>query len=197
MIIVKKVVLGFAAFLVSATLMEAALLLNDSFSYPDGPLVTAAGSPWTTYSGSVPGQVKVVSGRMFLSKANTEDVHALLAGQPYAATPGTILYVSFKINYTNLPSSAGSYFAEFKDGGTGFRARIFAPGRGRGDRHLPHRHRQRRHFSLRRFQRRSGDQHRLHRGGAPGGGQCREHLVDRSRGGNRSGRDGDRCGTRR
>ncbi len=126
MIIVKKVVLGLAAFLVSATLMEAALLLNDSFSYPDGPLVTAAGSPWTTYSGSVPGQVKVVSGRMFLSKANSEDVHALLAGQPYAATPGTILYVSFKINYTNLPSASGSYFAEFKDGGTGFRARIFA-----------------------------------------------------------------------
>jgi endonuclease/exonuclease/phosphatase family metal-dependent hydrolase len=88
-------------------------------------LVTATGSPWTTYSGTT-GQVKVVSGRIFLSKANTEDVHAALAGQPYASTSGAILYVSFKINYTNLPSSAGSYFAEFKDGGTGFRARIFA-----------------------------------------------------------------------
>ncbi len=121
----KKVVLGLAAFLVSATLAGAALLLSDSFSYPDGPLVTAAGSPWTTYSGTS-GQVKVMSGRMFLSKANTEDVHATLAGQPYASTSGAILYMSFKINYTNLPSSSGSYFAEFKDGGTGFRARIFA-----------------------------------------------------------------------
>jgi hypothetical protein len=34
--------------------------------------------------------------------------------------------VSFKINYTNLPSNTGSYFAEFKNGGTDFRARIFA-----------------------------------------------------------------------
>jgi endonuclease/exonuclease/phosphatase family metal-dependent hydrolase len=122
---VKKVVFCIATFLLFATLSGAALLLNDSFSYPDGPLVTATGSPWTTYSGTT-GQVKVVSGRIFLSKANTEDVHAALAGQPYASTSGAILYVSFKINYTNLPSSAGSYFAEFKDGGTGFRARIFA-----------------------------------------------------------------------
>jgi len=124
--IVKKVVFCIATFLLSATLSGAALLLNDTFSYPDGSLVTAAGSPWTTYSGTITGQVKVVSGRMFLSKANSEDVHAMLAGQPYASTSGAILYVSFKINYTNLPSSAGSYFAEFKSGGTDFRARIFA-----------------------------------------------------------------------
>jgi hypothetical protein len=124
-IIVKKIVFCIATFLLSAILSGAAPLLNDSFNYPDGSLVTAAGSPWTTYNGTS-GQIKVISGRMFLSKANTEDVHTALAGQPYASTSGAILYVSFKINYTNLPSSAGSYFAEFKDGGTGFRARIFA-----------------------------------------------------------------------
>jgi endonuclease/exonuclease/phosphatase family metal-dependent hydrolase len=122
---VKKIAFCIATFLLSATLAGAALLLNDTFSYPDGPLVTAAGSPWTTYSGTT-GQVKVISGRIFLSKANTEDVQATLAGQPYAPASNAILYVSFKVNYTNLPSSAGSYFAEFKDGGTGFRARIFA-----------------------------------------------------------------------
>ena len=124
-IILKKVAFCIAAFLLSATLTGAALLLNDTFSYPDGPLVTATGSPWTTYSGTT-GQVKVVSGRIFLSRVNTEDVQAALAGQPYASTSGAILYVSFKINYTNLPSSAGSYFAEFKNDGTGFHARIFA-----------------------------------------------------------------------
>jgi endonuclease/exonuclease/phosphatase family metal-dependent hydrolase len=124
--IVKKVVSCIATFLFSATLSGAALLLNDTFGYPDSSLVTAAGSPWTTYSGTITGQVKVVAGRIFLSKANSEDVHAALAGQPYASTSGAILYVSFKINYTNLPSSAGSYFAEFKNGSTDFRARIFA-----------------------------------------------------------------------
>ena len=122
----KKVVFCIATFFLSATLSGAALLLNDTFSYPDGSLVTAAGSPWTTYSGTITGQVKVVSGRMFLSKANSEDIHAALVGQPYASTSGAILYVSFKINYTNLPSSAGSYFAEFKDDSLGFRAKMFA-----------------------------------------------------------------------
>jgi len=122
---VKKVVLCSAAFLLSAILAGATLLLNDAFDYSDGPLVTATGSPWTTYSGTA-GQVKVISDRIFLSKANSEDVHAPLAGQPYTPTSSVALYVSFKINYTNLPSSAGSYFAEFKDNNLNFRARIFA-----------------------------------------------------------------------
>ncbi len=117
--------LGLVSLLVSVSSAGAALLLNDAFNYPDGPLVTAADSPWTTYSGSS-GQVSVISGRIVLSKANTEDVQAALAGQPYAPASGAVLYVSFKINYTSLPSGAGSYFAEFKDGGLGFRARIFA-----------------------------------------------------------------------
>jgi endonuclease/exonuclease/phosphatase family metal-dependent hydrolase len=122
---VNKAALGLAAFLVFATRAEGVVLLNDFFSYPDASLVTATGSPWATYSGTS-GQVKVLSGRMFLSKANSEDVHATLAGQPYASDSDAVLYVSFKINYTNLPSSAGSYFAEFKNDSLSFRSRIFA-----------------------------------------------------------------------
>jgi len=113
------------AWVVSVSLAGAALLLNDAFNYSDGALVGAAGTQWTTYSGTS-GQIKVVAARMFLSKANGEDVEATLAGQPYAPSSDAALYVSFKINYTNLPAASGSYFAEFKDGGTGFRARIFA-----------------------------------------------------------------------
>ena len=124
-IVVKKAVFCAAAFFLSATLAGAALLLGDSFDYSDGPLVTATASPWTTCSGTS-GQVMVMSGRIFLSKSNTEDVHATLAGQPYTASSNAILYVSFTVNYASLPSSSGSYFAEFKNGGTGYRARIFA-----------------------------------------------------------------------
>ena len=76
--LVKLIGFCITAFFLSVTLAGAALLLDDSFNYPDGPLVTAAGSPWTTYSGTS-GQVQVLSGRMFLSKANTEDVQAALA----------------------------------------------------------------------------------------------------------------------
>jgi hypothetical protein len=42
---VKKAAFCIATFLLSATLSGAALLLNDAFSYSDGSLVTAAGSP--------------------------------------------------------------------------------------------------------------------------------------------------------
>jgi len=112
-------------YLISAFSVGAVLLLDDVFNYSDGPLVTAADSPWTTYSGSN-SQVNVLSGRIFLSKSNSEDVQALLAGQPYVPASSAFLYVSFKINYATLPSHAGSYFAEFKDAGLGFRARIFA-----------------------------------------------------------------------
>lgn len=112
-------------YLISAFSVGAVLLLNEPFNYSDGPLVTAADSPWTTYSGSN-GQVNVISGRIFLSKTNSEDVQALLAGQPYLATSDTVLYVSFNIHYTALPSKNGSYFAEFKGAGLGFRSRIFS-----------------------------------------------------------------------
>jgi endonuclease/exonuclease/phosphatase family metal-dependent hydrolase len=124
-ILVKRAVPGFVALLISALPAGAALLLNDAFNYSDGPLVTAADSPWTTYSGTG-GQINVISGRIFLSKTNSEDVQALLVGQPYVPASGAVLYVSFKINYSTLPSHSGSYFAEFKDGNLGFRARIFA-----------------------------------------------------------------------
>jgi endonuclease/exonuclease/phosphatase family metal-dependent hydrolase len=112
-------------FLISASSADAILLLDDNFNYSNGPLVAAVDSPWTTYSGSS-GQVNIISDRIFLSRTNSEDVQATLAGQPYVSTSDAVLYVSFKINYASLPSSTGSYFAEFKGGGLDFRARIFA-----------------------------------------------------------------------
>ena len=69
----KKVVSCIAAFLLSATLSGAALLLNDTFSYPDGPLVTVSGGVWVHHSGSVNGEVAVASGRVLLNEDNTED----------------------------------------------------------------------------------------------------------------------------
>ena len=125
MILVKRAVLGFATLLISAFPAGAALLLNDVFDYSDGSLVTAKNSPWATYSGTS-GQINVISGRIFLSKTNSEDVQSPLDGQPYVSASGAVLYVSFKINYASLPSGSGSYFAEFKDNSLGFRARVFA-----------------------------------------------------------------------
>jgi endonuclease/exonuclease/phosphatase family metal-dependent hydrolase len=127
--IVKKVAFCIATFLLSATLSGAALLLNDTFSYSNGPLVTVSGGVWVHHSpsGSGTGEVAVASGRVLLNEANAEDVNALLAGQPYPSSGTTnVFYASFTVKFTSLPGGGGAYFAHFKNSSTTFRARIWA-----------------------------------------------------------------------
>jgi endonuclease/exonuclease/phosphatase family metal-dependent hydrolase len=124
---VKTAALGLAVFIFFAITAGAALLLNDSFDYPDGALVTVSTNLWTHHSGSVTGEVMVASGRVLLSEANTEDVNAHLAGQPYPASGTTnVFYAGFTVKFTTLPTAGGAYFAHFKDSSTGFRARLWA-----------------------------------------------------------------------
>ena len=51
-----------------------------------------------------------------------------LPNNPFSATSGAVLYSSFTLNMSNLPSSGGDYFAIFKDGRTtsNFRGKIYA-----------------------------------------------------------------------
>lgn len=102
------------------------MVLNDSFDYPDGSLVSVSAGRWTNHSGTL-GELKVVSGRAFLTQGNGEDVGSSLAGQPYAATTNALLYAGFTINFSNAPSGNGNYFAHFKaSGSSGFNCKIFA-----------------------------------------------------------------------
>src|SRR5713101_3782817 len=101
---------------------QAGVILSDTFSYPDGPLVGAAGSPWKTFIGTT-GQVDVISGRAHLTAAETEGVNAPLTGAPYAFGA---LYASFTLNLKTLPSAGGNFFAAFNtNGSSNFRARVF------------------------------------------------------------------------
>ena len=104
----------------------AAILLYEPFSYTNGALVTVSSGLWATHSGT-PAQVEVISGRADLSAPDSEDVNRLLTGQPYAATTNTVLYASFTLNLSSLPSASGEYFAHFKDStaSSGFRAKVF------------------------------------------------------------------------
>jgi hypothetical protein len=104
---------------------RANVVLSDSFNYPDGFLVGAPGSPWQNHSGTTP--VTVTNGAMRVSFSGSEDVNALLSGQPYTTTGSDSLYSSFKVRFTALPTLAGSYFAHFKDASaSGFGGRIWA-----------------------------------------------------------------------
>jgi endonuclease/exonuclease/phosphatase family metal-dependent hydrolase len=122
---VRKLILVGAALwsLCSAPLTQGSILLLDSFNYPNGPLVTN----WIHHSGTVTGELQVLSGRAVLSQTNSEDVSATLSGQPYPPGTNVFLYASFTVNFASLPTGAGGYFAHFKDGGTSvFRDKIFA-----------------------------------------------------------------------
>ncbi|HVU08627.1 MAG TPA: hypothetical protein VHG89_08815 [Verrucomicrobiae bacterium] len=115
------------------------VIFADNFNYVDFTVPNAlvgafydAGetqpSLWETASGT-PYQVQVVGNDFAeLNYTNSEDVAAVMTNSPFAADSGIVLYTSFTVNFTNLPSQAGNYFAHFKDAITGstFRDKIFA-----------------------------------------------------------------------
>ncbi len=120
------VCLSFVLFL--PTLLKAGVLCTETFSYPDGPLVTVAEGRWKTHSGT-PGQAEVDSGALCLSEKETEDVSAPFAPEIQGPNQAAALYASFNAVFSALPSgSKGGYFAHFKDAAptTGIRCRIFA-----------------------------------------------------------------------
>ena len=124
--------LVFALILAGVLAAHGAVLLNEPFNYSPGALVTVSGGGWNNHSGGI-GEVQVVSGRAMLDRNLTEDVNTLLAGQPYPATTNTVLYASFTVNLSALPSAGGQFFAHFKNAtGSNFRARIFALTSGAG-----------------------------------------------------------------
>ncbi|MEP6663364.1 MAG: immunoglobulin domain-containing protein, partial [Verrucomicrobiota bacterium] len=100
--------------------LRAQVILNEPFSYPDGSIITNSGGVWSNHSGTI-GQTLVSGGKLLLTQSASEDINA--------ATPGigTIVYASFKVNFSQVPSTNGDYFAHFKDNTTtGFRGRVFA-----------------------------------------------------------------------
>jgi hypothetical protein len=118
---------------------HATIVLQDNFSYPDGVLTNAAydtlGYPfWFVHSGNL--DLQVSSGHAVIAGSSTVtgDDSAYLTNWPYFAngltngTPVTALYASFTINVSGLPTGSATYFAHFKDSGSGtaFRARIYA-----------------------------------------------------------------------
>jgi len=124
----KPITAGLLAVVAFAVTSPAALVLNETFTYADGPLTQVSSGVWSNHSGTLM-QVDVSANKVNLSQAESEDVNALLTGRPY--TSGN-LYASFVVNFSALPTSgAGTYFAHFKDDGVvNLRARVFATAAG-------------------------------------------------------------------
>jgi hypothetical protein len=115
------VLTNMAAFTLTVSLP---LVLADSFSYADGPIITNSSFFWNAHSGAT-GETQVASGRLLLSDAQSEDINASLTNAPYAPGAGAVLYAGLTVNFSQLPGS--QYFAHFKDASaSGFAGRIFA-----------------------------------------------------------------------
>lgn len=113
--------------LLGAISATGAVLLEETFPYSDGALLSVSSSKWQYHSGATSNQVNVVSQRVFLTQSEGEDVHAVLQGQPYNASSPVTLYTRFTVNFSALPGTGGDYFAHFKGTGTsGYSARCFA-----------------------------------------------------------------------
>lgn len=96
---------------------QATVLLSDTFTYPDGPVVGATGSPWLNNSGTA-GSALVTNGMLEWSFSRSEDIAAPLASTITSTSAVARVYATFKVRFTTLPSAAGAYFAHCTGTGT-------------------------------------------------------------------------------
>ena len=102
------------------------VLFNDSFDYTAGAATTNSAFVWNTHSGAIPGETLVVANQLYVSRSLTEDLSATFIGAPPATNSGAALYSKFTVNFNELPTTNGAYFAHFKDAGINFRGRIWS-----------------------------------------------------------------------
>ena len=119
----KRTLLTVGCCILALRSSHAALLLDEPFNYPDGPLVDVSGGRWTTHGGTS-NQIQVAGSEVTLRQSDTEDVNAGLTGGPFR---GPALYAALALHFSALPTGDGAYFAHFKDStATGFRGRLYA-----------------------------------------------------------------------
>lgn len=119
----KKVFIAVAALAIVATAAYAAVLLTETFAYPDGDLVGQGG--WVAHSSAGSKPVQVVSGQASLDQSggSAEDVNTPFPQQSDVATT----YACFEITIPSQgplgPASVGTdplYVAHFKQPGAFF-----------------------------------------------------------------------------
>ena len=127
----KKILLQLLLPLVGAVTLPAQIILNETFTYPDGQLTANSSGAWTPNSGTAP--LNVTNGAAILRQLDTtsrEDAFRLLSTTFTPATDNASkIYASFTISYTILPTagdSDGSYFASIRTSANGLYGRIGA-----------------------------------------------------------------------
>jgi hypothetical protein len=106
------------------------ILLADDFGYAEGSITANSGDLWTTHSAGTgqTGQTQVVTGKLFLENAASEDINRWFTNAPISNTGGQLIYTRFVVNLSALPTAngVGEYFTHIYGFGGAYRARIFA-----------------------------------------------------------------------
>jgi len=100
--------------------VRADLIWYEGFNYPDGPITNSSGGVWVKHSGTATPSDAIVQDKKLevstsgVDPARQDDVirPLCISDCAYTNTP-TLLYASFTINFTNLPTANGQYFAHF------------------------------------------------------------------------------------
>jgi hypothetical protein len=127
----KKGIILIGCIAASAASVEAASVLTDSFTYPDGNL--AGQGPWTQNSTTATNPIQVTGGRVVLGAAGGQDVFANFASA-IPNTAGTFAYYGLTLNVSSA-TATGDYFAHFTNGltnPTNFTGRLAAQSSGTG-----------------------------------------------------------------
>ena len=133
------------AFLLLLTMWSARadVIYQDVFSYSNGPVADVSTNViagvlvtnWFTHSGSDDSfvnkhRLEVSSSSTYLGVTTTRsgDVHRFLSitNNSIYTNVQQVLYASFIVNFTNLPTAAGAYFAHFYVNSSTFPCRIWA-----------------------------------------------------------------------
>jgi hypothetical protein len=137
----KKIALFVLVSLLTAISSRADVLYQDTFSYSNGPAAdvstnVVAGilvTNWITHSGSDDDFIKnhrleVSTSTAYLGVTATRsgDIHRFFTNSPAYTGVQQVLYASFIVNFTNLPTAAGAYFAHFYFSSSTFPCRIWA-----------------------------------------------------------------------
>ena len=107
---------------------RAVVLFQDPLNYPNGCIETDG--LWYAYAPSVPVLDASISNDLLILNQSHFDAVAAPSNN-FTNTPGnTIVFASFTINVSALPSTGGGYFAQFSDNTNDYVGRVFIATRG-------------------------------------------------------------------
>jgi hypothetical protein len=107
---------------------RATVLFHDTLNYPNGCIETDG--LWYAYTPATPHLDAFVTNDLLILNQNNSDSVAAPSNN-FTNTPGnTIVYASFTINVSSLPTASGGYFANFKDTTNDYVGHVFIATKG-------------------------------------------------------------------